>query len=138
MIPNLKNRLLSPKLLIITMNNSSKFKPNFTIVCPMDAMIGNSSSGIAEAPSFKIGTINMGDRQRGRIKARSAIDCLPTKASIEKAFKKLYSKKFQLKLKKTKNLYGDGCASKRIVKVLKKTSLNNILKKIFFNVKVSL
>ena len=101
----------------------------------MDAMIGNSSSGIAEAPSFKIGTINMGDRQRGRIKATSVIDCLSTKASIEKAFKKLYSKKFQLKLKKTKNLYGDGSASKKIVRVLKKTSLNNILKKNFFNVK---
>jgi UDP-N-acetylglucosamine 2-epimerase len=104
----------------------------------VDAMVGNSSSGIAEAPSFKIGTINIGDRQRGRIKAKSIIDCMSNKASIKNALNRLYSKKFQLELKKTKNLYGDGCASKKIVKVLKKTSLINILKKNFFNVKFSL
>lgn len=104
----------------------------------MDAMVGNSSSGIAEAPSFKIGTINMGDRQKGRIKADSVIDCLSKKKNITTAIKELYSKKFQLKLKNTKNPYGDGCASKKVVKVLKSIPLDNILKKVFFNVKFSL
>jgi GDP/UDP-N,N'-diacetylbacillosamine 2-epimerase (hydrolysing) len=45
----------------------------------VDAVLGNSSSGLAEAPSFKIGTINIGDRQKGRIKAKSVIDCEPNK-----------------------------------------------------------
>ena len=68
----------------------------------VDAMIGNSSSGISEAPSFNIGTINIGDRQKGRIKAASIIDCKPNRKSIKKAFKKLYSKEFQTRLKKLK------------------------------------
>ena len=61
----------------------------------VDAMVGNSSSGLAEAPSFKIATINIGDRQKGRIKASSVIDCEPNKDSILKSFEKLYSKEFQ-------------------------------------------
>jgi len=99
----------------------------------MDAMVGNSSSGLAEAPSFKIGAINIGDRQKGRIKADSVIDCLPDKASIENAFKTLYSKEFQSALKTSKNPYGDGCASKKIIEVLKIVQHDNILKKSFYN-----
>tara|TARA_B100001057_G_scaffold500752_1_gene617592 strand:+ start:12622 stop:13791 length:1170 start_codon:yes stop_codon:yes gene_type:complete len=104
----------------------------------VDFMIGNSSSGITEAPSFKIGTINIGDRQNGRIKAGSVIDCLPVKKNINRAVKKIYSKKFQKFLEKVKNPYGDGCASKKIVKVLKRTTLDNILKKNFYNIKYSI
>ena len=104
----------------------------------VDAMVGNSSSGLTEAPSYKIGTINIGDRQKGRIKADSVIDCLPDKASIKNSFKVLYSKKFQSVLKNSKNPYGNGYASQKIVKVLKTVPLDNILKKFFFNVKFSL
>ena len=56
----------------------------------MDFIIGNSSSGLLEAPSLKIGTINIGDRQKGRIKAKSIIDCSPNKKSIKYAIKKAY------------------------------------------------
>lgn len=104
----------------------------------VDAIVGNSSSGLTEAPSFKIGTINIGDRQKGRIKSDTVIDCLPKKASIKTAFSYLYSNKFQLILKKSKNLYDNGCASKKIVKVLKKIELNNILKKNFFDIDIKL
>ena len=104
----------------------------------IDFIIGNSSSGLLEAPSFKIGTINIGDRQRGRIKAESVIDCLPDKKNIEEAIKKIYSNEFQKLLKNVKNPYGDGCASEKIVRVLKTVSLDDILKKAFFNVKFSL
>lgn len=104
----------------------------------MDAIVGNSSSGLTEAPSYKIGTINVGDRQKGRIKANTVIDCLADKASIKNSFKVLYSKKFQSVLKNSKNPYGDCCASQKIVKVLKTVSLDNILKKFFFNIKFSL
>lgn len=102
----------------------------------VDAMVGNSSSGLAETPSFKIGTINIGDRQKGRIKAASVIDCEPNKQSIKKAFEKLYSKEFQEILKSVKNPYGDGCASKKIIKVIKNVDLKNILKKSFYDLKV--
>jgi GDP/UDP-N,N'-diacetylbacillosamine 2-epimerase (hydrolysing) len=102
----------------------------------VDVVVGNSSSGILEAPSFKIGTINIGDRQKGRIKAKSVIDCLPNSKSIKKAFIKLYSKKFQEQLKRVKNPYGDKSASKQIIKVIKKINLNNILKKKFYDLTV--
>ena len=102
----------------------------------MDAVVGNSSSGILEAPSFKIGTINIGDRQKGRIKAKSVIDCKPKKEEIKKAFEKLYSKEFQKMLKNVKNLYEeDGYPSKKIVEVLKKSDLKNILKKRFYDIR---
>ena len=104
----------------------------------VDAVVGNSSSGLAEAPSFKIGTINIGDRQKGRIKASSVIDCEPNKDSILKSFEKLYSKEFQETLKTTINPYGDGCASKKIVEILKSVDLENILKKSFYDLKVEL
>ena len=104
----------------------------------VDFVIGNSSSGISEAPSFKIGTINIGDRQNGRIKAESIIDCLCNKKNIKKAIKKIYSIKFKKILRKVKNPYGNGCASKKIIKVLKTKKLKNILKKNFYDIKHSL
>jgi GDP/UDP-N,N'-diacetylbacillosamine 2-epimerase (hydrolysing) len=100
----------------------------------VDAVVGNSSSGIVEAPSFKIGTINIGDRQKGRIRAESVINCEPRKDSVLKAFEKLYSKEFQEKLKNVKNPYGDGNSSKKIKEILKSINLYNILKKSFYDI----
>ena len=102
----------------------------------VDACVGNSSSGLAEAPTFKIGTINIGDRQRGRIKADSVIDCEPSKESILIAIRKLYSKAFQAKLKNVKNPYGEGGATEKIKKILKETDLSDILKKEFYDISV--
>lgn len=104
----------------------------------VDAVVGNSSSGLAESPSFKIGTINIGDRQKGRIKASSVIDCEPNKKSIKQAFEKLYSKEFQKTLKTAINPYENGCASKKIIEVFKSIDLENILKKSFYDLKVKL
>ena len=101
----------------------------------INAVVGNSSSGLAEAPSFNIGTINIGDRQKGRIKADSVIDCKPSKNSIQQAFIKLFTKEFQKSLKTNKNPYGDGCASQEIIKVIKELDLKNILKKSFYDSK---
>ena len=102
----------------------------------VDAVVGNSSSGLIEAPSFKIGTINIGDRQKGRLKSKSVIDCESLKSSILQAFEKLYSEKFESILINTNNPYGDGCASEKIIKELKKVDLKNILKKSFYDLKV--
>ena len=94
-------------------------------------MIGNSSSGLIEVPSFKKGTINIGDRQRGRLKASSVIDCEPDCQAIKVALEHLYSTAFQAKLPETKNPYGDGGASDLIVEILKSHPLENLLKKRF-------
>ena len=101
----------------------------------MDVVIGNSSSGLIEAPSFKIGTIDIGDRQKGRVKAKSVLSCLPRKESIDSALIELYSKKFQDNVNNVINPYGLGGASKKIIKIIKDTSLDNIVKKSFFNLK---
>ncbi len=100
----------------------------------MDAVVGNSSSGLLEAPSFKIGTINIGERQKGRLKAQSIIDCSPTKESILKALDKLSSNQFKEQLQTAINPYGDGTASQTIVNLLKNIELTSIIKKTFYDV----
>ena len=100
----------------------------------VDGIIGNSSSGLIEAPTFKIGTINIGDRQRGRIKAESVIDCEPNKKSILTAIRKLYSRDFQAKLEYIKNPYGNGGSAEKIKIVLKEKELADILKKRFYDI----
>ena len=99
----------------------------------VDAVVGNSSSGLLEAPSFNIATIDIGDRQKGRIKADSAISCLPTQESIGSAFDKAYSEGFQNIVNNTKNPYGNGGASKAVVDIIKNFDLNEILKKTFYD-----
>ncbi len=104
----------------------------------VDGVVGNSSSGLTEAPTFKIGTINVGDRQRGRIKSQSVIDCEPTKKSILTAIEKMYSIEFQATLRNVKNPYGKGGATNEIKEILKKINLSDIIKKEFYNMKVEL
>lgn len=96
-------------------------------------VIGNSSSGLSEVPGFKIPTINIGERQRGRIKAESVIDCEPEKGAIVRAINQGLSSDFQLILEKVQNPYGSAGASKKIVDLLKSVNLKNILKKEFYN-----
>jgi GDP/UDP-N,N'-diacetylbacillosamine 2-epimerase (hydrolysing) len=100
----------------------------------VDFVLGNSSSGIIEAPSFKIPTINIGDRQRGRIKAKSVIDCDPSFESIVHAINLALSPEFRLKIKNITNPYGKAGASRQIADLLKRKSLNNIIKKPFYNI----
>lgn len=97
----------------------------------VDAVVGNSSSGLLEAPTFRKGTINIGDRQRGRVKAESVIDCAPDRQSITQALEQLYSPEFMAKLQAVQNPYGDGGASERVVAVLRDYPLDGILKKSF-------
>tara|TARA_Y100001958_G_C21238949_1_gene566118 strand:+ start:568 stop:1725 length:1158 start_codon:yes stop_codon:yes gene_type:complete len=99
----------------------------------VDAVVGNSSSGLLEAPYFNIGTINVGDRQSGRIKADSVIDCNYSQRSISHALEKLYDKRFQKKLLNTSNLYGEGNSSDKIKKILKNVKIPTNLKKTFYD-----
>ena len=102
----------------------------------VDAVVGNSSSGLLEAPSFNIGTINIGDRQKGRIMAGSVISCDPNIQTIQQAIGELYSEEFQNSLEHIKNPYGDGYASKKILKVLKDIKLDNLIKKTFYDLNI--
>ena len=97
----------------------------------VDAVVGNSSSGLVEAPSFQIGTVNIGDRQRGRLKATSVIDCEPDHDSIRHALEKLYSSSFQNQLASVRNPYGEVGASTAVVKTLEKYAFEGLLKKEF-------
>lgn len=97
----------------------------------VDAVVGNSSSGLTEAPSFKIGTVNIGDRQKGRIKAASVVDCVPDRNAIIKAIRQVASPEWQKNISQVKNPYGAGGASKNIASVLCSHPLAQLLKKTF-------
>ena len=103
-------------------------------IAHVDGVVGNSSSGLIEVPSFKKGTINIGDRQRGRIQADSVINCEPTQAKIASALAQLYSADFQARLHKVINPYGEGGASEQIISTVKAVSLEGILKKKFHDI----
>jgi len=100
----------------------------------MDVVVGNSSSGLIEVPSFKTPTINIGDRQRGRIRAASVIDCGPELAEIKNAIDKALSSSFRESLKQVENPYGSKNASEDIIGVIKSTPLDNLLKKEFYDI----
>lgn len=97
----------------------------------VDGVVGNSSSGIAEAPSFGIGTVNIGDRQRGRLKAESVIDCVPERAAIAAALARLRSPEFVEVAKRARNPYGEPGASQKIVAELERHASAGLLKKSF-------
>ncbi|MDO4875521.1 UDP-N-acetylglucosamine 2-epimerase [Campylobacter concisus] len=100
----------------------------------VDIVLGNSSSGLSEVPSFKKATINIGDRQKGRARASSVIDVRPAKEEILAAIKKAYSKEFEQILKDTTNPYDGGNSSKKMVKILKELEIDDILKKKFYDI----
>jgi GDP/UDP-N,N'-diacetylbacillosamine 2-epimerase (hydrolysing) len=107
----------------------------FSILNTVDAIVGNSSSGILEMPTFKKATINIGDRQEGRLKSISVIDCKIKKNEIINSLKMIYSEAFKNKIKKSINPYGPYGASVKIVKILKKINLKKILIKKFYDIK---
>lgn len=105
-------------------------------IANVNGVIGNSSSGLIEVPSFRKGTINIGDRQKGRLIADSVLNCDPCRKSIKLAIDKLHSVNFQKSLENIKNPYGDGGASKKIVSLINTIDFNSLEKKEFYNIKV--
>jgi GDP/UDP-N,N'-diacetylbacillosamine 2-epimerase (hydrolysing) len=104
-------------------------------IANVDGVVGNSSSGLIEVPSLKKGTINIGDRQRGRLQAASVISCEPIRQQISIALNQLYSPAFQASLRHVRNPYGEGAASEKIVNIIKSVPLDNLVKKHFFDFK---
>jgi len=101
----------------------------------VDAIVGNSSSGLHEAPSFRKATINIGDRQKGRIQSKSVINCKPLSQDIQKAIKDSYSQEFKERLLNVQNPYGDGGAAKRIVETITNVDLSSLIHKEFYDLK---
>ncbi len=108
----------------------------FSCIKLVDAVVGNSSSGILEAPSFKIGTINIGHRQKGRVRAESVIDVMPIKQEILNAFETLYSLEFQKNITNVINPYFKNNTAKNIVEIISKFEFTNN-KKCFFDIEMS-
>lgn len=108
--------------LSLGLNNSYKEIPHedyIDLISSVDFIIGNTSAGITEAPSFYKAFINVGDRQNGREKLYNVIDCKMNKQEIINAINKVYDNSFQKQLRKIENIYSDGKASERIAIILK-------------------
>ena len=102
-------------------------------IAQVDGVVGNSSSGLLEVPSFRKGTINIGDRQRGRLQAASVINCEPTRQGISNALGRLYLADFKVSLNQVSNPYGGGGASEKVIKIIKQYKFDGIVKKTFFD-----
>jgi GDP/UDP-N,N'-diacetylbacillosamine 2-epimerase (hydrolysing) len=102
-----------------------------------DGMIGNSSSGLAEAPTLRKGTINIGNRQLGRMQSSSVLNCNLEKFAIKESIEALYSVGFQEKLLHTVSPYGRAGASEKIFEILKKYSFEKLKLKKFLDLDTS-
>lgn len=90
----------------------------YSLLAHADAMIGNSSSGIWESPSFQLPTVNIGDRQQGRLRAANVIDVPANAPAILDGLSKALGPRFRASLSNLKNPYGDGHAAPRVVSIL--------------------
>lgn len=97
-------------------------------------VLGNSSSGIIEAPSLKIPTVNIGDRQKGRLHTESVITCDTSEKSIQKSIKKALEKEFYNKARKVRNPYYKKNTALRILNIIKNYDFTNNLKKEFYSI----
>jgi GDP/UDP-N,N'-diacetylbacillosamine 2-epimerase (hydrolysing) len=102
-------------------------------IAQVDGVVGNSSSGLIEVPTFKKGTVNIGERQRGRLQAKSVINCEPFRSNIATALEILFSVDFKASLNQITNPYGEGGASALVIEVLKSHTIDNIVKKVFYD-----
>ena len=106
----------------------------FSLMSHALAMVGNSSSGIIEAASLKLPVVNIGDRQRGRIRPQNVIDVGNSRAEILAGIEQASSPGFRAGLQDLVNPYGDGGAAERIVAILKQVELNHeLLQKSFYS-----
>ena len=98
-----------------------------------DAVVGNSSSGILETPAFGIPTVNIGDRQKGRIRTKSIIDCEPTQDAIATALQKALDPQFRDSLRGMKHPCEQENTAVQMVEKIQQSNLEGVLKKPFFD-----
>jgi GDP/UDP-N,N'-diacetylbacillosamine 2-epimerase (hydrolysing) len=135
------NKWIIKKIKIFVKNNLSTFyfeslgqRNFFSFLKIADGIIGNSSSGILEVPYFNKWTINLGDRQKGRLQEISIINSPFNKIKILNAIKKVNKIKFKNKIKKYKFLYNESGAILKIKKIIKNQNLKKIFIKNFYNI----
>ena len=100
------------------------------------AVVGNSSSGIIEAPAFPVPTVNIGDRQKGRLRTNSIIDCGPGRAEITAAIRRAIGPEFGKAVCTAQSPYGCGGTAERITTILKEIDLDGILLKTFYDLPI--
>lgn len=105
----------------------------FSVMRHADGLVGNSSSGIIEAPSFKIGVLNIGSRQEGRLRSANIIDCPCQPEALSAGLRRLLSPEFRATLSMVQSPFGDGQAARRIVDVLTEHPLSDLVPKPFFD-----
>ena len=110
-------------------------KMYFSIICNSDLVLGNSSSGIIETPILKKPSIDIGDRQLGRVKCFSTLFSKPNSKTILRSINKAYSKKFLNSITKMNNPYVKDNTSKKIFNVIKIIKFKNLINKNFYNIK---
>lgn len=104
-----------------------------SLLAQCNAIVGNSSSGIIEAPSLNIGTINIGDRQRGRTQAKTVMNVNVDKTEISQAIGKTKEDNYLKDIKNCINPYGNGNTTVKIIDILQQIDLKNLLLKQFHN-----
>ncbi len=108
----------------------------FSVIKNVDAVIGNSSSGLSEVPSLKKPTINIGTRQKGRLRSKSVIDIEKVNSvKLNRSLKKIKSKEFLKLMNSSKNPYYKSNTTKNILKIIKNLNLRKISQKNFFDIK---
>jgi UDP-hydrolysing UDP-N-acetyl-D-glucosamine 2-epimerase len=110
-------------------------KRYYSLLTHAKLIVGNSSSGLLEAPSFKIATVNIGYRQDGRPRAKSVIDVECCETSIKDGILKAISEEFQRTLDSVENPYGTPGASRKILSILEHSDFSTLLPKFFVDVK---
>ena len=105
----------------------------FSCLAQVDGIVGNSSSGLLEAPSFKVGTVNIGSRQRGRLSAESVINCNPDRWAIKQALNEIMTPEFRSKMSDITNPYGEGGSVEKIITVLLQAKFPSLIRKEFYN-----
>lgn len=108
-------------------------KRYLSVMKEVGAVVGNSSSGIVEVPSFGVPTLNIGDRQKGRLAAESVVNCGTDKESIRDGLSKVLSTEFQGFCKTVENPYGKENTAEEIFKVISSYPLDNIIQKHFYD-----
>lgn len=109
-------------------------KRYLSVMKAVGAVVGNSSSGIVEVPSFGVPTLNIGDRQKGRLAAESVVNCGTDKDSILNGLNIVLSTDFQDFCKTVENPYGKENTAEEIFKVISSYPLDNIIQKHFYDI----
>jgi UDP-hydrolysing UDP-N-acetyl-D-glucosamine 2-epimerase len=135
-------RIISDRIRAFTADRSNAYildnlgtQAYFSVLKIARAMVGNSSSGLLEAPSFSLPVVNVGRRQEGRVRAKNIIDVDADRASIVEGIRRAVDPAFRTSIAGTVNPYGDGGAAKRIVDVLRSVPLDErLIVKRFYDV----